>query len=51
MQRFLAWLAGDHYWVGGVALFFVLFAVALFVKGATDDGAGRWRIGDRDGDD
>jgi hypothetical protein len=46
MQEFLEWLAGDYYWVAGIAIFFLLFVVALFIKGATDDGSGRWRIGD-----
>lgn len=46
MQEFLVWLAGDYYWVAGFALFFVLLIVATFVMRATDDGSGRWRIGD-----
>ncbi len=51
MQSFLEWLAGDYSWVAGIAVFFALFAIALFLKGATDDGWGRWRIGDWDRDD
>jgi hypothetical protein len=45
MQELASWM-GEWQWVAGIAGFFLLLAIGLWLKSRFDDGSGRWNTGD-----